>query len=79
MVLASDASHYYENFEEGKVFPIVVDVENTLRGYTRLNELAASRRHIVPGHDPLVLQRYPALNSQTNGLVVRLDLPRLDA
>ena len=71
-------SHYYENFEEGKVFPIVVDVENTLRGYTRLNELAASRRHIVPGHDPLVLQRYPSLNSQTNGMVLRLDLPRLD-
>jgi glyoxylase-like metal-dependent hydrolase (beta-lactamase superfamily II) len=79
VVLASDASHYYENFEEGKVFPIVVDVENTLRGYTRLNELAASRRHIVPGHDPLVLQRYPSLNNQTNGMVVRLDLPRLDA
>ena len=79
VVLASDASHYYENFEQGKVFPIVVDVENTLRGYSRLNELAASRRHIIPGHDPLVLQRYPSLNSQTNGMVVRLDVPRPDA
>ena len=36
VVLASDASHYYENFEQGKVFPIVVDVEDTLRGYARL-------------------------------------------
>ena len=42
VVLASDASHYYENFEQGKVFPIVVDAEDTLRGYKRLYELAAS-------------------------------------
>jgi glyoxylase-like metal-dependent hydrolase (beta-lactamase superfamily II) len=78
VVLASDASHYYENFEKGKVFPIVVDAEDTLRGYARLYQLAASPRHIVPGHDPLVLQRYPALNSQTAGFVHRLDVPRLD-
>jgi hypothetical protein len=49
-----------------------------LDGYTKLKKLAASPRHIVPGHDPLVLQRYPALNSQTKGIVHRLDLPRLD-
>lgn len=79
VVLASDSSHYYENFETGKVFPIVVDVEDTLKGYARLKQLAASRRHIIPGHDPLVLQRYPALNSQTAGIVHRLDVPRLDA
>jgi glyoxylase-like metal-dependent hydrolase (beta-lactamase superfamily II) len=79
VVLASDASHYYENFETGRVFPIVVDVEDTLRGYDRLRSLAASPRHIVPGHDPLVLQRYPALNSQTAGIVHRLDVPRRDA
>ena len=33
VVLASDASHYYENFETGRVFPIVVDVERHARGY----------------------------------------------
>lgn len=78
VVLASDSSHFYENFETGKVFPIVVDVEDVLRGYARLKTLAASRRHIVPGHDPLVLQRYPALNSRMEGIVHRLDVPRLD-
>jgi glyoxylase-like metal-dependent hydrolase (beta-lactamase superfamily II) len=78
VVIASDTSHYYENFEKGRVFPIVVDVEDTLRGYARLKQLAASPRHIVPGHDPLVLQRYPALNSQTAGFVHRLDVPRMD-
>lgn len=78
VVLASDSSHYYENFETGKVFPITVDVEDVLRGYSRLVRLAASRRHVVPGHDPLVLKRYPALSSATEGAVHRLDLPRLD-
>jgi glyoxylase-like metal-dependent hydrolase (beta-lactamase superfamily II) len=78
VVLASDSSHYYENFEKGKVFPVTVDVEATLNGYTRLRQLAASARHIVPGHDPLVLQRYPALNSQTQGIAHRLDVARLD-
>ena len=78
VVLASDASHYYENFEKAKVFPIGIDVEDTLKGYARLKALAASPRHVIPGHDPLVLIRYPALNSQTKGIVHRLDVARLD-
>jgi glyoxylase-like metal-dependent hydrolase (beta-lactamase superfamily II) len=79
VVLASDSSHFYENFEKGKVFPITVDIADVLSGYERLKALAASPRHIVPGHDPLVLQRYPALNSQTQGIAHRLDVARLDA
>ena len=78
VVLASDSSHYYENFETGKVFPIVVDVEDTLKGYARLKQLAGSPHRVVPGHDPLVLKRYPSLNASTQGIVHRLDLPRLD-
>jgi hypothetical protein len=77
-VLASDGTHFYENFEMGKVFPIVVDVEDVLKGYARMETLAASRRHVVPGHDPLVTQRYPALSSQTEGIVHRVDLMRTD-
>jgi glyoxylase-like metal-dependent hydrolase (beta-lactamase superfamily II) len=78
VVLASDSSHFYENFEAGKVFPIVVDVEDTLKGYARLVELAASRKRVIPGHDPLVLDRYPSLNRQTQGIVHRLDVARTD-
>jgi len=78
VVLAADASHLYENFEQRRPFPIVVDVEATLRSYDRLEQLATSRRHVVPGHDPLVLKRYPALNERTQGIVHRLDVARLD-
>jgi glyoxylase-like metal-dependent hydrolase (beta-lactamase superfamily II) len=78
IVLASDATHYYENFERGKPFPIVADMEDVLRGYVTLRRLAGSARRVVPGHDPLVLARYPALNGAAQGLAHRLDLPRLD-
>lgn len=77
VVLASDATHYYENFEKRQPFSVTVDVEQTLRSYNRLEQLAASRAHIVPGHDPLVLERYPAWKPETKGSVHRLDLPRL--
>ena len=33
---------------------------------------------VVPGHDPLVLQRYPALNGEAQGIVHRLDVARAD-
>jgi len=78
VVLASDASHFYENFEKGKVFPITIDIADVLDGYSRLVALAASPRRVVPGHDPLVLQRYPALNRETEGIVHRLDVARTD-
>lgn len=54
MVLASDASHYYENFRLRKPFPIVVDMADMLSGFTRLEQLASRPDLIVPGHDPRV-------------------------
>ncbi|OWT53742.1 N-acyl homoserine lactonase family protein [Candidimonas nitroreducens] len=60
VVLASDASHYYDNMGGGRPFPIVYNVADMLSGYARLYAAADSPEHIVPGHDPLVLQRYPA-------------------
>lgn len=56
MVLASDAAHYYENLWLRKPFPIVVDLENMLTGFDRLEALASHRQLIVPGHDPIVGQ-----------------------
>ncbi len=72
VVLASDAAHYYENFQASSPFPIVVDLEDMLRGYEILKSLASSPDHVVPGHDPLVLDRYPA--SGLGEGMVRLDV-----
>ena len=73
LVLASDASHFYANMEEVRPFPIVWSVAEMVDGYGRLRALAASREHIIPGHDPLVMQRYPAPARELEGIVARLD------
>ena len=73
VVLASDASHFYANMEQARPFPIVYSVADMVEGYARLRQLADSPAHIIPGHDPLVLERYPAPSRQLEGIVVRLD------
>ncbi len=57
--LASDAAHYYENFETRKLFPIVVDRDAMLAGFDQIQALTGDPRRVVPGHDPLVRERYP--------------------
>ncbi|HMH17186.1 MAG TPA: N-acyl homoserine lactonase family protein [Burkholderiales bacterium] len=73
MVLASDASHLYENMHEERPFPIVYDVGRMIEGYRRLRELADAPELIVPGHDPLVMKRYPPAKAGLEGIAVRLD------
>ena len=73
VVLASDASHFYANMDEARPFPIVYSVADMVEGYGRLRALADSAGHIIPGHDPLVLERYPAPSRDLEGIVVRLD------
>jgi len=43
-------------------------VPRMLEGHRRLLALAGSIEHFVPGHDPLVLQRYPRLTTD-DGIV----------
>ena len=74
VVLASDASHFYANFEEMRAYSTVFNVGDMLEGFTKLKRLASSPQHVVPGHDPLVLQRYPAPKAGVEGIAVRLDV-----
>jgi glyoxylase-like metal-dependent hydrolase (beta-lactamase superfamily II) len=73
VVLAADATHLYAHIEQGRVFPITYNVAEVLEGYATIKRLATSGRHIVPGHDPLVLDRYPAARAGLEGWVARLD------
>lgn len=73
IVLASDATHLYANMNETRPFPIVYDVPRLVAGYRRLGELADAPELIVPGHDPLVMRRYPPASAELEGMVVRLD------
>ncbi len=49
VVLASDASHYYRNMEEGRPFPAVFNVGDMLEGHRRLQALADSYAHYRAG------------------------------
>lgn len=72
LVLASDATHYYENMEATRPFPIVFDVPAMIAGYDILRSLAGARGVIVPGHDPMVFERHPAADRSLSGIAVRL-------
>jgi hypothetical protein len=38
---------------------------------------AESPQHIIAGHDPLVLARFPAASKELQGIVARVDLAPL--
>ena len=73
VVLASDASHYYENIQKNRPFIAVVSIADTLDSFRKVERLADSPRHIIPGHDPLVMKRYPAAAAALKDVVARLD------
>jgi glyoxylase-like metal-dependent hydrolase (beta-lactamase superfamily II) len=73
-VVASDASHFYANMEQGRPYPILFNVGEMLEGFNTVRRLAESPLHVIPGHDPLVLTRYPAAKPGLEGIVARLDV-----
>jgi glyoxylase-like metal-dependent hydrolase (beta-lactamase superfamily II) len=72
VILASDAAHLYANLVRRIPFPIVVDIPAYLAALDRIDALAPSRSHIVPGHDPLVLSLFPAEQGVAD--IARVDL-----
>lgn len=72
VVVASDAAHFYANIEEDRPFSIVTNLPQMYGAFDIIRKLAPSPDHIIPGHDPLVLDRYPAASPELAGLVARL-------
>ena len=69
VVLASDAVHFYEEFELDRPFGVIANLAEMYEAYDLLRTLAgAPGAVLVPGHDPAVLERFPALD----GHAVRL-------
>jgi glyoxylase-like metal-dependent hydrolase (beta-lactamase superfamily II) len=75
VVLASDAVHYWANIEERNPFP-AADVMGALEGFAVVEGLADGPTHIIPGHDPAVLTRFPPLRGNID--IVRVDLAPTD-
>lgn len=59
VVLASDSAHLWANIRGRRPFPIVHDVAQMLDAFDAIDTLADSADHVIPGHDPLVAQRFP--------------------
>ena len=65
-VVASDASHYYRNFEQRIPFNTLHDLPGVYGAFNRIRELASDEALVLPGHDPLVLER---LSRVADGIV----------
>jgi glyoxylase-like metal-dependent hydrolase (beta-lactamase superfamily II) len=72
VVLASDALHYYEEAERDWPCAVVVDVAAVYAGYDMVRAYEAGGARIVAGHDPLVLDRFPAAPGPLAGHAVLL-------
>lgn len=72
LVLASDASHYYANYDQTRPFPIVYHVGEMLDAYETMRGLADLPDLVIPGHDPMVMERFKAPFAAAQGAVVQL-------
>jgi len=73
VVLASDTTHFYENMTSDRPFTVGLHLGEMVDAFRILETLASSPDHIIPGHDPLVMQLYRPPQPQFEGIVVRLD------
>jgi glyoxylase-like metal-dependent hydrolase (beta-lactamase superfamily II) len=60
VLLASDAIHYYEEYERDMLFMSVANLVDMYAGFDRIRELVESGdvTHLVSGHDPDTLRRF---------------------
>ena len=61
VVIASDNAYLYENLEKRVAIAQTLDAASNLAAQARMLTLAASPRLVVPGHDPAVFERFPAV------------------
>jgi glyoxylase-like metal-dependent hydrolase (beta-lactamase superfamily II) len=72
VLLASDAAHFYDEFEDQLPFGTFTDLPAMLATYRTLAAWAADGVTIVPGHDPGVMTRFPAVDPARPDLAVWL-------
>jgi glyoxylase-like metal-dependent hydrolase (beta-lactamase superfamily II) len=74
VVVASDAMHFYDNARLRLPYPVLVDVPRYFAAIRTAHDLAASPDHVIPGHDPAVMDLYPPVSQDLAGIAVRLDV-----
>jgi glyoxylase-like metal-dependent hydrolase (beta-lactamase superfamily II) len=59
VLLASDDSWFYYNLEHELPIPLVLDAEAYTVQLKKMKTLIPNKDLIIPGHDPLVMKRFP--------------------
>lgn len=72
VVIASDAAHYYTNLDQDRPFAILDSIPAAHSAFDRIRQLAGTGGLLVPGHDPLVRERFPAAAPGLEGRVIRI-------
>ncbi|GAA3662134.1 N-acyl homoserine lactonase family protein [Microbacterium marinilacus] len=75
VALASDAVHYYEEYEDDVPFAFVADLPAMYAGFDLLHrwEEDGTVRHVVSGHDPSTLDRFGRIaDGPLPGLTARI-------
>lgn len=74
VVLASDALHYYEEYERGIPFAVVYSSAQMIDAHDVIRALADSDDHVLPAHDPRIADLYPVAEESGLQEVFRLDV-----
>ncbi|PYN58781.1 MAG: hypothetical protein DMD92_11415 [Candidatus Rokuibacteriota bacterium] len=61
VILTSDASHFYRNVEKRQPVQIITSLPEMLQAFETIDALAGAQKLIVAGHDPLVADRFKAV------------------
>lgn len=61
VVFASDNIYLYENLEKHVPIAQTLDAASNLKAQDRIRTLASDPRLIVPGHEPLVFEKFPSV------------------
>jgi glyoxylase-like metal-dependent hydrolase (beta-lactamase superfamily II) len=72
VVLAADVSHFYANYEHRAPYAIVHTLPLMYAAFNRLEQLVGREGVMVPGHDPLVMDRFPPAGPGLQGRAVRI-------
>jgi glyoxylase-like metal-dependent hydrolase (beta-lactamase superfamily II) len=61
VVLASDNVYLYENLDKHVPIAATLDSKSNLAAQDRMRTLASKPEFIIPGHDPAIFSRFPAV------------------
>jgi glyoxylase-like metal-dependent hydrolase (beta-lactamase superfamily II) len=75
VVIASDTVHTYEELEQDWPFISLVDVRGMYETLEQIRELERGGAVIVAGHDPDVVERFPAAPGSAASCAVRIVAP----